>query len=181
MNARSCVEIEKGFKLARKRELTTTFRRVRRNRVLGRRAISATAFERLIRRTSPAGESGLYGGHCIRKFITATIAAGGVGKSALKLTEAISMAIGRDLLDGNKPITRLRVWYWNAEDPKDEIVRRVVAICMHYKIDQKELEGSLFVDSGHEMPIRLAIEDHGRVVIDDQVVRAISRQHRKQN
>jgi hypothetical protein len=135
--------------------------------------ISATPFEPIDPAAIPRREW-LYGGHYIRKFVSATIAAGGVGKSALKLAEAISMAIGRDLLDGNKPIGRERVWYWNGEDPKDEIVRRIVAICMYYKIDQKELKGSLFVDSGHDVPIRLAIEDRGRVVIDDQVVGAIS-------
>ena len=166
-------QIEKGFKFGAERAANDNISQGTPQSGARQTPISATAFEAIDPADIPRREW-LYGGHCIRKFITATIAAGGVGKSALKLTEAISMAIGRDLLDGNKPITRLRVWYWNAEDPKDEIVRRVVAICMHYKIDQKELEGSLFVDSGHEMPIRLAIEDHGRVVIDDQVVRAIS-------
>ena len=45
----------------------------------------------------------LYDRHYIRKFVSATIAGGGVGKSALKLTEAVSMALGRDLLDGKRP------------------------------------------------------------------------------
>jgi hypothetical protein len=56
------------------------------------------------------------------------------------------MAVGRDLLDGSKPITRLRVWYWNGEDPKDEIQRRIAAICLHYKIEQKDLEGCAELD-----------------------------------
>jgi hypothetical protein len=166
-------QIEKGFKFGAEKAANDNNSQGTPQSDNRRSPISATAFKTIDPAAIPRREW-LYGGHYIRKFITATIAAGGVGKSALKLTEAISMAIGRDLLDGNKTITPLRVWYWNGEDPKDEIVRRVVAICMHYKIDQKELEGSLFVDSGHEMPIRLAIEDHGRVVIDDQVVRAIS-------
>jgi AAA domain/Bifunctional DNA primase/polymerase, N-terminal len=166
-------QIEKGFQIGAEKAANDNISQGTPRSSARQAPISATAFEAIDPPAIPRREW-LYGGHYIRKFITATIAAGGVGKSALKLTEAISMSIGRDLLDGNKTITRLRVWYWNGEDPKDEIVRRVVAICMHYKIDQKELEGSLFVDSGHEMPIRLAIEDHGRVVIDDQVVRAIS-------
>ena len=75
------------------------------------------------------------------------------------------MAIGRDLLDGGNPIRRLRVWYWNGEDPKDEIQRRIAAICSHYKIDQKDLEGRLFIDGGHDTPMCLASEDRGRVEI----------------
>ena len=92
----------------------------------------------------------------------------------MKLVQTISMAIGRDLLDGGNPIRRLRVWYWNGEDPKDEIQRRIAAICSHYKIDQKDLEGRLFIDSGHDTPMCLASEDRGRVKFEDPVVKALS-------
>ena len=118
----------------------------------------------------------LYDRHYIRKFATAIIAGGGVGKSALKVTEAISMAIGRDLLDSNKAtLRRYKVWYWNGEDPLDEIRRRIAAVCQHHDdVDPKELEGWLFVNSGHEMPICLAVENHGKVEFDDQAGREIS-------
>ena len=84
------------------------------------------------------------------------------------------MAIGRDLLDGSKPIDPLPVWYWNGEDPLDEIKRRIAAICLYYKVDAKQLEGWLFVDSGHEMPICLAAEASGVVGFDKEAINAIN-------
>lgn len=50
----------------------------------------------------------LYGRHLIRKFVSATFAPGGVGKSALALAEAMAMASGKPLL-GPRPRGRLRV------------------------------------------------------------------------
>ena len=80
------------------------------------------------------------------------MAPGGAGKSNLSLVEAISMAVGRDLVYGNR-IRRYRVWYHNAEDPLVEIHRRLAAICEHYELDMGDLEGWLFVTSGLDMNI----------------------------
>jgi hypothetical protein len=38
---------------------------------------------------------------------------------------------------------RLRVWYWNGEDPKEETERRIAAILLHFKIPPEEIEGWL--------------------------------------
>ena len=51
----------------------------------------------------------VYGGHYLRKYVSGTVSPGGVGKSALALAEAVAMATGSDLFDGNRPITRKRV------------------------------------------------------------------------
>jgi hypothetical protein len=115
-----------------------------------------------------------YGRHYIRKYVTTTVAGGGFGKSAIKLTEAISMAIGRNLLDNDTPIKRLRVWYWNGEDPREEIERRVAAICQYYRLDPRELEGWLFIDSGHDMPICLASELRGSFSLNTAAVTSVS-------
>jgi AAA domain len=116
----------------------------------------------------------LYGRHYIRQYVTATVASGGSAKTALKLVEVVSMAISRDLLNGDKSIHRQRVWYWNGEDPQDEIERCIAAICLHYKIEPKELEGWLFLDTGHEMPICLATENRGTVTVSGEVFTAIN-------
>lgn len=100
----------------------------------------------------------LYGRHYIRRFVTATVAPGGLGKSSLVLVEALSMATGRALL-GSKPARRCRVWAWNGEDPQDELTRRIMAICLHYGITKDELDGWLFVNSGRDTPIVLASDD----------------------
>jgi hypothetical protein len=116
----------------------------------------------------------LYGRHYVRKYATGTVAPGGGGKTALKIAEAVSMAIGCNLLDGSKPINRLRVWYWNGEDPLEEINRRIAAVCLRYQIEPKELAGSLFVDSGHDTPICLATENRGIVNFNQQVINSIN-------
>jgi hypothetical protein len=72
----------------------------------------------------------LYGKHYIRKYISATIGAGGRGKSSLDLVEAVAMTTGINLVGVPVP-GRLRVAYWG-EDPVDEIDRRVGAILKHF-------------------------------------------------
>lgn len=113
-------------------------------------------------RTIPA-RSFLYGNHYIRKFASITVAPGGLGKSTLDLVEAIAMATGRDLL-GVKPAAMCKVVYFNAEDPFDEIQRRVLAICQHYDIAQSELVGQLFIASGRDQELILSKGDDGKIV-----------------
>lgn len=114
----------------------------------------------------------LYGQHLIRKFASAKFAAGGVGKSILSLTEAIAMATGRALL-GVSPPKRLRVWYWNGEDPRDETERRIAAICLHFGIAAEELEGWLFIDSGREQEIVIAEQTKNGAIIAKPVVKSL--------
>ena len=121
------------------------------------KGLQATAFAWRDPKTIPPRKY-LYGGHLIRKFGSAKFAPGGVGKSILALTEAIAMAMGRALL-GVAPSQRCRVWYWNGEDPLEETERRVAAICLHFGIAKEELEGWLFIDSGREQEIVLAVQN----------------------
>ena len=62
-------------------------------------------------------------------------------------------------LKGIAPKQRCRVWYWNGEDPQEEIDRRIGAICIHYRISREELDGWLFVDTGRRMKIVIATYD----------------------
>jgi RecA-family ATPase len=114
----------------------------------------------------------LYGRHYQRRTVSATIAPGGVGKSSLDLVEAIAMATCRNLL-GEQPEERLRVWYHNGEDNFNEILRRVAAVCQHYKLPQEEWQGWLYVTSGTEFPLRVA-QGYSNLVIDEALVRRIS-------
>jgi hypothetical protein len=52
------------------------------------------------------------------------------------------MPAGRDLLKGT-PARPLKVWYWNLEDPREEIDRRIAAIMLHYKIHPGEITLSM--------------------------------------
>ncbi|MDD9727211.1 AAA family ATPase [Roseovarius sp. SK2] len=104
----------------------------------------------------------LYGNHYIRKFASVTVAPGGLGKSTLVLVECIAMATGRDLL-GTRPNNLCKVIYFNAEDPLDEIQRRILAVCSFFNIPQRELVGQLFIASGRDQELILSRGDIGEI------------------
>ena len=114
----------------------------------------------------------IYGNHLIRGFGSATVAPGGVGKSTLVLAEAIAIATGRPIL-GIQPKKRGRVWYWNGEDPRDEVERRIAAIVLHYGIEPAELDGRLFYDSGRDQEIVIAQQTRDGAAIAEPVANAI--------
>ena len=97
----------------------------------------------------------LFGRHLIRGFLSLTVAPGGLGKSSLLIVEALAMATGRDLL-GDAPPMPLRVWYWNGEDPREEVERRIAAASLHYGIVADAIGDRMKMDSGRDVPITLA-------------------------
>lgn len=98
-----------------------------------------------------------------------TVAAGGVGKSSLAIVEALAMATCKPLL-GVQPRDSLKVWYFNGEDPMDELKRRIQAACKHYDIRRGELEDRLWVDSGRKQELLIAQETpNGAEIIDPAV------------
>lgn len=137
----------------------------------------------------------LYAGHYIRGYVSGTSAPSKQGKSTLILVEAVSMVTGFDLLgvgSAKMPRHPLRVWVWNGEDPEEEIVRRLKGICLYYgraeEEDQEELaherfdftfedlDGRLFLNSGRDMPIKIATLDRNghsikiaEPVVDDMI------------
>lgn len=114
----------------------------------------------------------LYGRHLFRKFLSATVAPGGLGKSSLALVEAIAMVTGQPLL-GEAPKGELGVWYWNGEDPQEELQRRIAAACLHYGVVADDLGGRLFVDSGRDTEIVVVRESRDGLHIAEPVVEAI--------
>lgn len=114
----------------------------------------------------------LYDFHYVRKFVGATIAPGGVGKSALVALEALALVTGRDLL-GRSPVERCRVWLWQGEDPIDEMQRRVTAAMLHFGIKPSEVEGRLFLNSGRDDPICIATQERDGVKVAAPVVDAM--------
>src|ERR1700712_4389413 len=59
-----------------------------------------------------------------RRFLSSIIADGGVGKTALRVAQLISLAIGRSLT-GEHVFLRCRVLIVSLEDDRDELRRRV--------------------------------------------------------
>jgi RecA-family ATPase len=119
----------------------------------------------------------LYGRHYVRRYVTATIAPGGLGKSSLALVEALAMASGKPLL-GQPVRTPFRVWYWNGEDPIDEIERRIAAICVHYGLSESDLGNRLHCDSGRTAPIKLAEMYRNAPIVKYAVVDGLAREIR---
>ncbi|SKA31150.1 bifunctional DNA primase/polymerase [Consotaella salsifontis] len=99
-----------------------------------------------------------FGQHYIRKYVSVTVAPGGIGKTSNSIVEALAMASGK-ALNGVAPPQRLRVWLFNAEDPRDELDRRIMAACIHFGLTREDIDGYLFVDSGREQEVVVAIDD----------------------
>jgi hypothetical protein len=111
----------------------------------------------------------LHAGHYVRGFLSMTVGPGGLGKTSLQLIEAIGMACGRDLLLGLVGVTPLRVWYWNLEDPHEEIERRIAAIMLHYEIKPEDLGDRLFVNS--EEPLVIATAKNSSLCLSERMLR----------
>jgi hypothetical protein len=114
----------------------------------------------------------VYGRHLIRKFVSATVAPGGIGKSSLEVTEALAMVSGKALL-GVHPSGRSRVWLWNLEDPAEEIARHVQATAARFRLKAEDLEGYLFIDSGRDQRLVIATADRTGTIIAQPVVNSL--------
>lgn len=123
----------------------------------------------------------LYGYLLIRKFVTATVAPGGVGKSSLGAVESLAQVSGRGLL-GVLPPRRMRVWLWNLEDPQEETERKIQAAAIHYRLTPDDIGDRLFVDSGRDQPLVIATAARTRTgaviarpVVDSLVAEIVKR------
>lgn len=94
--------------------------------------------------------------HYIRMFVSATLAAGGVGKSNHVLVECVMMAKKK----------KLRVWYFG-EAHLDEIQRLITGILKNYQIKKEELDDLLLVDSMYNIPIKVGIMERNTIVYRD--------------
>ncbi|MEM9376192.1 MAG: AAA family ATPase [Pseudomonadota bacterium] len=108
----------------------------------------------------------IYGQDYCRGVMTLTIAPGGLGKSTLCLTEAIAMASGRNLVAPCMNVDRAKAWYFNLEDPKQELQRKIAAACRYHGLSKEDLDSHLFVNSGLDTPLITASETETGIVIE---------------
>lgn len=94
----------------------------------------------------------LYGAHLIRKYCSATLSPGGIGKTQLVMTDAIAIAAGKTLLH-DEVYEQARTWHYNLEDPMDELMRRAAAICRYHDVDMDLIENDFFLNSGREQKL----------------------------
>ena len=116
----------------------------------------------------------LHGRHLIRKFVSATVAPGGVGKSSLGIAEALAMVSGRNLLGMTLPnVGALRTWYLNLEDPREEVTRQIQAAAKYHHLGPADLGDRLYLDSGREQEFVIAETQREGAVICWPVVESL--------
>jgi hypothetical protein len=104
----------------------------------------------------------LYGKHLLRRFVSVDVAAGGTGKSSVKIGEALAMASGRNLYGTEVHHGPLTVWLYNLEDPAEESERRIHATAKWFHIKPEDVACRLYVDSGRDQRCVIATEtDYG--------------------
>ena len=79
-----------------------------------------------------------------RRFLSSLLADGGVGKTAVRVAQLISLASGRSLT-GEYIFQRCRVLIMSFEDDRDELRRRVYAVLRHHDITPAQVRGWLFL------------------------------------
>lgn len=122
----------------------------------------------------------VYDGHYVRKYVSVTISPGGVGKTSLSIAEALAMTSGLNLLGYEIPDKkRFNVWLFNAEDPRDELERRIMACAEYFGLKPDDYEGRLFVDTGREQDLVIMREDKKSGLVTAEPILEAVVQHMK--
>jgi hypothetical protein len=112
----------------------------------------------------PPPRGWLLGNIFARKFMSSLLADGGVGKTALRYAQLLSLAIGQSLT-GDHVFQRCRVLIISLEDDADELRRRILALMLHYNIDRSRLKGWLYLASpGAAAGKLMTLDKNGRTV-----------------
>jgi hypothetical protein len=88
----------------------------------------------------PPPRAWLLGNIFCRKFLSSLFGDGGVGKTALRYAQYLSLATGRSLT-GEHVFQRCRVLIISFEDDLDELRRRILAVRIHFKVTLRGSEG----------------------------------------
>jgi AAA domain len=86
----------------------------------------------------------LLGNQFCRRFVSSLVAAGGVGKTSLRMLQYLSLASGRPLT-GQHVFRRSRVLLLSFEDDNQELDRRIAAALKHHNVDRSEIKGRLYI------------------------------------
>jgi RecA-family ATPase len=98
----------------------------------------------------------VYGYDYIKKYISVTASAGGIGKTSLTVVEALAIATGKDLLD--VPV-RQQTNVWKAED----------------------VQGKLFMDGEDDIQITLAAEGRDGLITNDDLLQLMTDKIKQNN
>ena len=112
----------------------------------------------------------VYGYDYIKKYISVTASAGGIGKTSLTIVEALAICTGKPLLGVTAKQTE-NVWLINLEDPKQELEMRTIAAMQHYGLTPDDVRGKLFMDGEDTMQITLAAESRDGLIQNDALLK----------
>jgi hypothetical protein len=116
----------------------------------------------------------VYGYDYIKKYISVTASAGGIGKTSAIIVEALAIATGKPLL-GTAVKQQTNVWVINLEDPMSEMQMRTIAAMQHYGLTPDDIKGRLFMDGEDTMEITLAAENRDGLITNDDMLAAMIR------
>jgi hypothetical protein len=104
----------------------------------------------------------LLGNSLCRRYLSSLIANGGVGKTAVRIAQALALASGRPLT-GEHVFHRTRVLIVSLEDDRDELRRRVRAAMLHHNITHDDIRGWLFLCAPGGLGLKLARAGKGEI------------------
>ena len=122
----------------------------------------------------------VYGYDYIKKYISVTASAGGIGKTSAIIVEALAIATGKDLL-GVRVKEQCNTWVINLEDPISELEMRTLAAMQHYGITPDDVTGKLFMDGEDTMQITLAAEGRDGLIQNDELLAFMIRKIKANN
>lgn len=118
----------------------------------------------------------LLGNIFCKGFLSSLLANGGVGKSALRMAQILSLAIGRPLT-GQHVFRRCRCLIISLEDSKDELRRRVYAVMLKYGITPAEVKGWLFLAAPKGMKLAQLVNGAPEVAELEDLLRGAIKAH----
>jgi len=116
----------------------------------------------------------VYASTYIRKYVSVTASAGGIGKTSLATVEALAIATGRDLL-GQPVKEQTNVWIINLEDPLEEMQLRLAAAMQHYSIGHQQIKDKLFMDAEDTIQMVMAAEGRDGLMQNDALLEFMSK------
>jgi hypothetical protein len=89
------------------------------------------------------------------------------------MVEGVSMQTGRCLL-GDFPDEKLRIWIHNGEDSRDELDRKLAAVCLYNDIPLSDV-ADIFLTTASDIPLRVA-SGYSEIVPDKPLIKCIHEQ-----
>jgi hypothetical protein len=106
----------------------------------------------------PQPREWLLGNTFCRTFMSSLLADGGVGKTALRVAQWVACATAKQITD-EYVFQRCRVLIISLEDNREELKRRILACCLHHRIDPAELDGWLYCSTPGALAGKLMTQD----------------------